>query len=188
MISITFIYCRVDLHQNVLDFQNENIKNNTAYNTVFYYREHFFTIVGFLTIVRSILYIAKFFAVLWFCRAASIILHERMILAITRARMVFFDNHFAGNILNRFSYDLNNIDEYIPFQFPSLANVCTFRLYFLCYHVILGDFSCDRIYNSNNNSELDIPNTSISFTERNGSYQNCCYAGCKKSQALGSVK
>lgn len=79
--------------------------------------------LGITTILRSLLGVGKMFALLWFCRTASINLHKKMALAIVGATMNFFDTHFVGNILNRLSYDLNNIDEIIPFQFPSFGTV-----------------------------------------------------------------
>lgn len=40
--------------------------------------------------------------------------------------MAFFDAHFVGNILNRMSFDINCIDEYISAIFTSIANVWVF--------------------------------------------------------------
>lgn len=78
---------------------------------------------GLTIILSNFLYIAKYFALLWFCRTASIKLHKKMAVSILGATMTFFDTHFIGNILNRLSYDLNNIDEIIPFLFPTFASV-----------------------------------------------------------------
>ncbi|KAL1506389.1 hypothetical protein ABEB36_005762 [Hypothenemus hampei] len=49
-----------------------------------------------------------------FARKASINLHNEMIEKLTTAVMNFYDNYFIGNILNRFSQDLTQIDENLP--------------------------------------------------------------------------
>lgn len=114
---------RVDLQQKVLDLETNSSTNGTKYNDAVHEKDYTFYMVGILTILRSLLSVGKFFALLWFCRTASINLHNKMSLAIIGATMIFFDTHFVGNVLNRLSYDLNNIDEFIPFLFPGLGDV-----------------------------------------------------------------
>lgn len=60
-----------------------------------------------LTVVR--VYFNFFFAV-----KASRNLHNAMASSVFHSIMSFFDSHFIGNIINRFSKDLNYIDEYMP--------------------------------------------------------------------------
>lgn len=49
-----------------------------------------------------------------FTRKASLKLHNTMIEKLCTAAMSFYDHHFIGNILNRFSQDLNVVDEALP--------------------------------------------------------------------------
>ena len=44
-------------------------------------------------------------------------LHDRMILAILKAPVLFFDTNPAGRILNRFSKDIGSLDEILPTYF-----------------------------------------------------------------------
>lgn len=103
--------------------ERKNQTNDSTYQNAVHERDYTFFMVGIMIILRSILSILKLFALLWFCRTASINLHKKMTLAIIGTAMAFFDTNFVGNILNRLSYDLYNIDEVIPFQFPSLGTV-----------------------------------------------------------------
>lgn len=101
--------------------------NGTEYSEAVQNRDHTLAMYGFLTCLRVFLRIGKFFAFIWFCRTASLKLHKKMVLALLAATVTFYDTHFIGNVLNRFSYDFNNIDEYLPSHFPSLENVSTIR-------------------------------------------------------------
>lgn len=78
---------------------------------------------GVLILLKCIMGLVQYYALLRFCQNASVNLHNAMTVRVMGATMSFFDTHFIGNILNRFSYDLNNIDEHIPFMFPGLAMV-----------------------------------------------------------------
>lgn len=75
--------------------------------------------------------LVRFNALLLFCKNASFYLHEAMTSRIFSATMAFFDSHYIGNILNRFSFDLNNIDEFLPFLFPALGGVSEISKYFI---------------------------------------------------------
>ncbi|XP_031550993.1 multidrug resistance-associated protein 4-like isoform X2 [Actinia tenebrosa] len=48
------------------------------------------------------------------CLIASCHLHNRMFSALIRAPVYFFDNNSLGRILNRFSKDINYVDESLP--------------------------------------------------------------------------
>ncbi|XP_076254933.1 putative multidrug resistance-associated protein lethal(2)03659 isoform X1 [Rhynchophorus ferrugineus] len=65
-------------------------------------------VVVVLTISRSIYFYR-------FCNKASIRLHNNMFYKIVYATMRFFNTNPSGRILNRFSKDMNQVDEVLPF-------------------------------------------------------------------------
>jgi ATP-binding cassette subfamily C (CFTR/MRP) protein 4 len=65
-------------------------------------------------------------------KRASVNIHNLVVSKVIRASMEFFDNHFMGNILNRFSEDLHYLDEKVPVLIFVAADVsdvlCNFQL------------------------------------------------------------
>ncbi|XP_067128898.1 ATP-binding cassette sub-family C member 4-like [Centruroides vittatus] len=60
-----------------------------------------------------------------FSTVASINLHNNMFRSIIRTPISFLDNNPVGNILNRFSKDVNNLDDALPFSYLlSLRGYC----------------------------------------------------------------
>ncbi|KAJ8965823.1 hypothetical protein NQ314_003890 [Rhamnusium bicolor] len=136
----------VDAQQKVLDLEtnftryvqteedtdNFNIANNSTFGNESFIisleeaRENEkFTInlYSIMIVVSTVLGLIKTYALLDFCRKASINIHKTLSHTIINAVMSFFDSHFIGNILNRFSQDLNNIDEHLPFIFSECFRV-----------------------------------------------------------------
>lgn len=121
---------RVDLQQEVLDME-KNGTNSSTYDMTVTEKDNVFTMYGVYTILRCVGGVIAFYALMKFCQRASVFLHKSMLDGLMGAKMSFFDSHYIGNILNRFSYDLNNIDESIPFVFPSLASVSSIKFQFI---------------------------------------------------------
>nr|CAI5851682.1 unnamed protein product [Callosobruchus analis] len=113
----------IDLQQKVLDMQSNSTINASVYEDTASLKDNTFGMYTTLTILKSVMGLVKYYALLRFCRSASVRIHNAMSSCVVNAEMKFFDNHFIGNILNRFSYDLNNIDESLPFVFPVLIGV-----------------------------------------------------------------
>lgn len=122
---------RVNQEQEVKSMEKKYVTNSSAYEEEVGIRNFTLDMAGLMIIVSNLLYVLKYFALLWFCRTASINLHKNMTLSIIGSTMLFFDTQFVGNILNRLSYDLNNIDENIPFLFPAFENVSIFVGHFI---------------------------------------------------------
>nr|QFR37211.1 ABC transporter [Cyberlindnera americana] len=109
---------------------------NTRYgynpNAVFYLGTYFGLglLASFAILVQSI--------ILWqYCSIeGSTVLHSNMVNSVLRAPMQFFETTPIGRILNRFSNDINKVDEVLARTFSGfLVNVCkvTFTILVICY-------------------------------------------------------
>ncbi|XP_074026962.1 probable multidrug resistance-associated protein lethal(2)03659 isoform X2 [Leptinotarsa decemlineata] len=115
---------RVDEKQKVLTLQEEiqfpsvttNIfeLNHTVSKAEATENETFRMYSVFL-LSNTILALMMTYAIFDFCRRASIKLHTALVGSVVNSVMSFFDSHFIGNVLNRFSEDLAQIDEHLPF-------------------------------------------------------------------------
>ncbi|RZB38623.1 ABC membrane domain containing protein, partial [Asbolus verrucosus] len=113
---IAFIFV-VNLEQVIANYSLHNDTNITEeqQEETIYNRNYVLNLYSIMIALTSIFNLARAFALFAAARRASIKLHEYMIKHIVNATMQFFDSNFIGNILNRFSKDLTNIDEHIPF-------------------------------------------------------------------------
>ncbi|XP_074031341.1 LOW QUALITY PROTEIN: probable multidrug resistance-associated protein lethal(2)03659 [Leptinotarsa decemlineata] len=113
----------LDLRETIAGLQT-NYSNSTiadkinslqkSYEEAESQEQYSFLVYSVLLLSSNALLLVKCFAVLNFCRRSSVNLHKKMINRVVRAPMAFYDTHFIGNILNRFSQDLVNVDEYLP--------------------------------------------------------------------------
>ncbi|RZC39045.1 ABC membrane domain containing protein, partial [Asbolus verrucosus] len=126
-----------DSTTNKSDHIELNISRN---NMLFVYSGIIMALLaGSLTIVSS---------ALLFSRKVSINLHQKMLSSVLNARIQFFDKHFIGNILNRFSRDFIIIDEVLSVAFIQILSIivkivslliviCTINITFLIPTVII---------------------------------------------------
>lgn len=95
-----------DYPQNItLNMQLEEVESAASFTI------HLYAILRVASVLLDFL---KTYALFEFCRAASTKIHKTMVDRIVHSVMEFFDTHFIGNVLNRFSQDINNIDEMLP--------------------------------------------------------------------------
>ncbi|XP_042212324.1 ATP-binding cassette sub-family C member 4-like isoform X2 [Homarus americanus] len=69
------------------------------------------------------------------CMTSSRKLHNRMFQSVIRVPIKFFDTHPIGQILNRFSKDLGQVDEFLP---GTMLDFCTVLLNFLGIIVVIA--------------------------------------------------
>ena len=75
------------------------------------------TIYGCLVGSAIIFAIIRAYAFLLVCVRCSERLHDKMVVALLQAPVLFFDSNPAGRILNRFSKDVGCMDELLPQRF-----------------------------------------------------------------------
>ncbi|XP_067128843.1 ATP-binding cassette sub-family C member 4-like [Centruroides vittatus] len=135
--------------QSIEEIQNITFKTknfNNSEDTDLYYSEElniyiYFGLICavFLTMILSGLLIYKFFT------AASSKLHNNMFHCIIRTPISFLDNSPVGKILNRFSKDVNNMDDALPPSYYNairgyflLAGMCVLQAIFCPYILALS--------------------------------------------------
>ncbi|XP_056630497.1 ATP-binding cassette sub-family C member 4-like [Diorhabda sublineata] len=110
----------VDQKQKILNLDNNKTffinSNQTAYYSDTLAKENLiaqntFYLYALCLTVTSLLDLLTVYILLQFCKRASINIHKTLVKKISNAVMTFFDTHFIGNILNRFSQDMLNIDD-----------------------------------------------------------------------------
>ncbi|CAH1183385.1 unnamed protein product [Phaedon cochleariae] len=106
----------VDKQQVVLDLGNStsNSTNLSSLRVAVEDSQYTIKLYSISIFVSAIMTGIKTYFIFDFCRRASVNIHKSMIGSMMNALMSFFDTHFLGNILNRFSQDLNSIDEHLP--------------------------------------------------------------------------
>ncbi|KAJ8918452.1 hypothetical protein NQ315_008149 [Exocentrus adspersus] len=108
---------QVNIEPQLTEYVLKNLTNTTEYETVLSKRYHYINWYTIITILGTILTFIKAYGNFYFCLKASRNLHKAIISSVINSFMTFFDSHFIGNIVNRFSKDLTVIDEYIPYIF-----------------------------------------------------------------------
>lgn len=99
-----------------------------------------------MLIVGTILTFARVYFNFFFSVKASKNIHKAMTGSVLNAMMTFFDSHYIGNIVNRFSKDLYSIDEIIPLNIYEMFRVSFFK-FFICEitgHIFLEHLPVDK--------------------------------------------
>lgn len=113
--NLIILCFRVDVQQNISDYKIKNLTSTDEYQGFLDRNSKLLTIYTLAVATSTILVIVRAYFNFNFSCKASINLHDAMASSIINATMSFFDNHYFGNILNRFSKDLGTIDEYLPY-------------------------------------------------------------------------
>lgn len=92
----------------------ENGANSTEYEEVFDERNSVISLYCIVMITGVSLVFVRTYLNFYCCLKASKNLHKTLAAAILSTFMEFFDSHYIGNIINRFSKDLYAVDETIP--------------------------------------------------------------------------
>ena len=81
-------------------------------------------VYGSITAVSLLLTVVSSYCFYLAALRASENLHNEMTKAVLRAPVLFFDTNPTGRILNRFSKDIRNMDDFLPGQFLFAVQLC----------------------------------------------------------------
>ncbi|CAG9767407.1 unnamed protein product [Ceutorhynchus assimilis] len=112
----------INVQQNISSVKKGNLANNgtdtsnpmTSYALLQDQADLIIKIYSGLVLGSFLLDLLVQFLLMNFTRKASLKLHDVMTEKLSTASMSFYDNFFIGNMLNRFSQDLNIVDETLP--------------------------------------------------------------------------
>ncbi|XP_067134910.1 ATP-binding cassette sub-family C member 4-like [Centruroides vittatus] len=129
---------KIDITSNTTVFnisEGRNFYQSDEFNVYVYFG--LICAVCFTMLLTGLL-LLKFFT------AASTKLHNNMFRCIIRTPISFFDNNPVGNVLNRFSKDVNNMDDILPnccyfaiIGYSFVGGMCVLQAIFCPYVLIL---------------------------------------------------
>uniref|UniRef100_A0A0U9HSY7 Putative ABCC protein n=1 Tax=Chrysomela populi TaxID=154003 RepID=A0A0U9HSY7_CHRPP len=93
----------------------KNLTNTTEYEETTEQRSDYLTLYCLLIIGAALLIFLRVYLLMY--RSALMAarkLHKSMATSVMNSYMTFFDGHYVGNIINRFSKDLTTTDEVLP--------------------------------------------------------------------------
>ncbi|XP_076253709.1 ATP-binding cassette sub-family C member 4-like [Rhynchophorus ferrugineus] len=105
----------VNLEPNKTKLIIANKTETKEYADLNHQSESFMNIYILAILIGTALTLTRSVVNFYFCTRAGKKLHKVLIQALLKAKMVFFDTHYIGNIVNRVSKDFHTIDENIPF-------------------------------------------------------------------------
>lgn len=102
------------IEPNISALIQANLTNTSEYEDTVRQRNMTLNMYSLMILLGTILTFARVYFNFFFSIKASKNIHKAMVTSVINAVMTFFDSHYIGNIVNRFSKDLNNIDESVP--------------------------------------------------------------------------
>ena len=89
-------------------------------------------VYGSITAVSLLLTVVSSYCFYLAALRASENLHNEMTKAVLKAPVLFFDTNPTGRILNRFSKDIRNMDDFLPGQFLFAVQLCQLFFSAIC--------------------------------------------------------
>lgn len=118
-----FSFFRVKVEPNITSLIKANLTDTILYEDTVRQRNITLTLYSLMILVATVMTFARVYFNFFFSIRASKNIHKAMIGSVLHSAMTFFDRHYIGNIVNRFSKDLNNIDEVIPLNIYEVFRV-----------------------------------------------------------------
>ena len=85
-------------------------------------RNHYMLVYGGMGLAQTVMFYAKELVLFLACAEASRKIHATLLERIMHKPMAFFDTNPTGRIINRFSADVDSVDQMIPFQLDDVLN------------------------------------------------------------------
>ncbi|XP_074031098.1 probable multidrug resistance-associated protein lethal(2)03659 isoform X2 [Leptinotarsa decemlineata] len=104
----------VNIEPTITDLVRANETNSTIFSETISKRNHYLNLYAVLILTSVVLTFARTYLTFFFSMKASKNLHDWITHSVLNSFMTFFDGHYIGNIINRFSKDVGTIDETIP--------------------------------------------------------------------------
>ncbi|XP_023013490.2 probable multidrug resistance-associated protein lethal(2)03659 [Leptinotarsa decemlineata] len=104
----------VNMEPSVTRFIKANLTDSSEYSETLETRNNYLRLFSIIQVVALVLVFSRTYMTFFFSLRASKNLHKSLNNSVLNSFMTFFDGHYIGNIINRFSKDLSTVDEVIP--------------------------------------------------------------------------
>ncbi|KAF5294164.1 hypothetical protein FQR65_LT10875 [Abscondita terminalis] len=118
-----FVSFWVDMEQELSGFRMNQTTNSSEYAELEKSHDRVMKSYSFVVLAAAILTFLCSFTFFIFSSKASTNIHNTVLDKILKGAMTFFDSNLSGNVLNRFSRDLDIIDDHMPGTILNCLNV-----------------------------------------------------------------